>query len=44
MPKSFNDKELMYTAIVWLHDLRTLSLEVKGYFHCLGMSNTVSCE
>jgi hypothetical protein len=27
-------KEFMYTAIVWLHDFRTLSLEVQGYCHC----------
>jgi len=42
MPKSFNGKKLMYTSIVWLHDLKTLSLNVQWYFHCSGMSNTVS--
>jgi hypothetical protein len=42
MPRSFNGKELMYTSIVWLHDLRTLSLDVQGYCYCSGMSNTVS--
>jgi len=42
MPRSFNGKELMYTSIVWLHDLRTLSLDLQGYCYCSGMSNTVS--
>jgi hypothetical protein len=44
MPKSFNGKELMYASIAWLLDLRTLSLDVQGYLHCLGMSNAVSWE
>jgi hypothetical protein len=44
MHMSLNGREHMYISIGWLHVLRTLSFDVHGYLHCLGMSNAVSWE
>jgi len=42
MHMSLSGKEYMYISIDWLHDLRTLNLDVHGYFCYSDISNAVS--